>query len=80
MTYARLTTFVLIALAAAGCSQSGSDPVSKAVNATMPLPQEAQYTYWKRVPGTNTYEQLTTDHALSADEKAQHGIVDADAK
>ena len=76
MTYARLTPLVLLALAAAGCSQSGNDPASKAVNATMPLPQEAQYTYWKRVPGTNTYEEVRSDHALSAEEKQKLGIED----
>lgn len=77
----------LAALFAAGCSSQSVDttaeaiaspitaPVNAAVNNTMPLPQNAQYTYWRRLPDTNLYEPYTSDHPLTKTEQENLGIV-----
>lgn len=67
-----------LSLHLAGCgaaSDPATDPVSAAVNATMPLPIRSQYTYWQRVEGTNVYKEYVSDRPLSAEEQKQLGIV-----
>lgn len=50
-------------------------PINAAVNNTAPLPQESQYTYWRKQPGTNLVEPYVTDHPLSEAEKQELGIL-----
>jgi len=52
-------------------------PTNALINNTAPLPQEAQYTYWRRQPGTNLFEPYVSDHPLSAEEQDKLGIVPA---
>lgn len=78
------------ALLLAGCSATRMDatasavggtvahPVNAVVNGVAPLPQERQYTYWKKTPGTNLHEPYVTDHPLSAEEQKQLGIIPPD--
>lgn len=62
MNTARLLTLsIFAALFTAGCS--------------MPLPQNDQYTYWRKSPGAGLYEPYTSDHALTKSEQEQLGIV-----
>lgn len=53
-------------------------PVVGPVNAigqSAPLVSTPTYTYWKTVPGTNTYEPFTTNKPLTRDEQMALGIL-----
>ena len=92
MNPSRLLPLAAFALIVAGCSTESMDttadvltrpvthPINAAVNDTLPLPQESQYTYWRRQPGTNLFEPYTSDHPLSPEEQAALGIVPPAAK
>ena len=76
-----LAASAALALSLAGCGSASdpcTDPVSAAVNSTMPLPQTSQYTYWQRIEGTNVYKEYLSDHPLSAEEQRKLGIVAPD--
>ncbi|MDR2981200.1 MAG: hypothetical protein LBV12_03020 [Puniceicoccales bacterium] len=49
-------------------------PVTAIANSA-PLSTTTTYTYWKAVPGTNTYEPYTTNKPLTIDEQRALGIL-----
>ena len=85
-----LAAFATSALILAGCSTTTMDatasavgetishPVNAAVNGVAPLPQETEYTYWRKIPGTNVYESIKLDHRPDHDEMIRLGIIPPD--
>lgn len=81
-----LAALPLAALALlAGCS-TGEPAAPVDGNTPAPLPekqeqlggsaaQSAQFTYWRKVPGTNLHEPYITDRPLTREERDKLGIV-----
>lgn len=84
MRYIAILPLAALALIA-GCS-TGQEarvedkPVARPIPENQPqvggsLAQTAQFTYWRKVPGTNLHEPYTTDRPLTKEEQEKLGIV-----
>lgn len=77
-----LAALTLMAGCASGPAEARVDdkPAARPIPENQPqaggsLAQTAQFTYWKKVPGTNLHEPYITDTPLTKEEQEKLGIV-----